>query len=65
MCLLDGSLGILDDTYALCEVSDLPLSSLLTFINVYRKELNYVVLSKLIDVRLMYLCSFFYCEFVV
>lgn len=59
MCLLDGSLGILDDTYALCEVSDLPLSSLLTFINVYRKELNYVVLSKLIDVRLMYLCSFF------
>ncbi|KAK9282412.1 hypothetical protein L1049_005329 [Liquidambar formosana] len=42
--------GILDDTYALCEACELPLSSLLTLMDVYRKELDCIVLSKLIDI---------------
>lgn len=42
--------GILDDTYALCEARQVSLSSLLLLMNVYRKELNYVVLSRLIEV---------------
>ncbi|XP_031388911.1 aminopeptidase M1-like [Punica granatum] len=41
--------GILDDAFALCEGCDLPLSSLLTLMDVYKKELDYIVLSKLID----------------
>ncbi|WCJ39469.1 aminopeptidase M1 [Euphorbia peplus] len=42
--------GILDDTYALCEACELPLSSLLSLMDVYRKELDYVVVSRLINV---------------
>lgn len=44
--------GILDDAYALCKACKQSLSSLLILMNVYRKELHYVVLSKLIEVRL-------------
>ncbi|XP_021640891.2 aminopeptidase M1 isoform X2 [Hevea brasiliensis] len=43
-------LGILDDTCALCEASEISLSSLLSLMDVYRKELDYIVVSKLIDV---------------
>ncbi|GFY97179.1 aminopeptidase M1 [Actinidia rufa] len=42
--------GILDDTYALCEACEVSLSSLLSLMNVYRKELDYAVLSKLINI---------------
>ncbi|XP_043706701.1 aminopeptidase M1-like isoform X3 [Telopea speciosissima] len=42
--------GILDDSYALFEASDLSLSSLLSMMNVYRKEIDYVALSRLIDI---------------
>ncbi|XP_065866554.1 aminopeptidase M1-like, partial [Euphorbia lathyris] len=42
--------GILDDTYALCEACELSLSSLLSLMDVYRKELDYVVVSRLINV---------------
>ncbi|KAF2323598.1 hypothetical protein GH714_036269 [Hevea brasiliensis] len=43
-------LGILDDTCALCEASEISLSSLLSLMDVYRKKLDYIVVSKLIDV---------------
>ncbi|KAM4110853.1 hypothetical protein ACJW30_05G023000 [Castanea mollissima] len=42
--------GVLDDTYALCVACEQPLSSLLSLMDVYRKELDFVVLSKLINV---------------
>ncbi|PON77662.1 Peptidase M1, alanine aminopeptidase/leukotriene A4 hydrolase [Parasponia andersonii] len=42
--------GILDDAYALCVAGKQPLTSLISLIDVYRKELDYVVLAKLIDV---------------
>ncbi|XVF86850.1 hypothetical protein PTKIN_Ptkin18bG0075200 [Pterospermum kingtungense] len=42
--------GILDDTYALCVACQQSLSSLLSLMDVYRKEIDYIVLSKLIDV---------------
>ncbi|XP_024180659.1 aminopeptidase M1 isoform X2 [Rosa chinensis] len=42
--------GILDDAYALCEACEQSLSSLLSLMDVYRKEADYIVLSKLIDV---------------
>ncbi|POO02033.1 Peptidase M1, alanine aminopeptidase/leukotriene A4 hydrolase [Trema orientale] len=42
--------GILDDAYALCVAGKQPLTSLLSLIDVYRKELEYVVLAKLIDI---------------
>ncbi|WOG89386.1 hypothetical protein DCAR_0208624 [Daucus carota subsp. sativus] len=42
--------GILDDTYALCEACELPLSNLLSLLNVYRKELEYIIVSRLIDI---------------
>ncbi|KAI8544643.1 hypothetical protein RHMOL_Rhmol08G0312400 [Rhododendron molle] len=42
--------GILDDTYALCEACQVSLSSLLSLMNVYRKELDYTVLSRLIEI---------------
>ncbi|XP_042507016.1 aminopeptidase M1-like isoform X3 [Macadamia integrifolia] len=42
--------GILDDSYALFEVSELSLSSLLSLMDVYRKESDYIVLSRLIDI---------------
>nr|XP_011467403.1 PREDICTED: aminopeptidase M1-like [Fragaria vesca subsp. vesca] len=42
--------GILDDSHALCEACEQSLSSLLCLMDVYRKEVDYIVLSKLIDV---------------
>ncbi|KAE7999069.1 hypothetical protein FH972_003551 [Carpinus fangiana] len=42
--------GVLDDMYALCEACKESLSSLLSLMDVYRKELDYVVVSKLIEV---------------
>ncbi|KAL3511647.1 hypothetical protein ACH5RR_024364 [Cinchona calisaya] len=42
--------GILDDTYALCEACKIPLSSLLTLMKVYKKDLEYITLSRLIDI---------------
>ncbi|KAL6996293.1 hypothetical protein U1Q18_006426 [Sarracenia purpurea var. burkii] len=42
--------GILDDTYALCEACEVSLSSLISLMKVYRKELNYAVLSRLISI---------------
>ncbi|XVF25182.1 hypothetical protein REPUB_Repub13aG0191300 [Reevesia pubescens] len=42
--------GILDDTYALSVACEQSLSSLLSLMDVYRKEIDYIVLSKLIDI---------------
>ncbi|XP_050380494.1 aminopeptidase M1-like [Argentina anserina] len=42
--------GILDDAHALCEACEQSLSSLLRLMGAYRKEVDYIVLSKLIDV---------------
>ncbi|XP_071903057.1 aminopeptidase M1-like isoform X1 [Coffea arabica] len=42
--------GILDDTFALCEACEIPLSSLLSLIEVYEKDLEQITLSRLIDV---------------
>ncbi|XVF27003.1 hypothetical protein REPUB_Repub14bG0069300 [Reevesia pubescens] len=42
--------GILDDMYALTVACEQSLSSLLTLMFVYKKEVDYIVLSKLIDV---------------
>lgn len=42
--------GILDDEHALCEACEQSLSSLLSLMDVYRKEVDYIVLSKLIGV---------------
>ncbi|GLT60800.1 hypothetical protein SLA2020_335500 [Shorea laevis] len=42
--------GVLDDMYALCEACKESLSSLLSLMDVYRKELDFIVVSKLIDV---------------
>lgn len=46
--------GILDDTYALCEACQVSVSSLLSLMNVYRKELDYTVLSRLIEVHVYF-----------
>lgn len=48
--------GILDDMHALCEACEIPLSSLLSLMDVYKKELDYAVLSKLIDVSVHVTC---------
>ncbi|KAK8697104.1 hypothetical protein V6N13_113262 [Hibiscus sabdariffa] len=42
--------GILDDSFALCMARQLPLTSLLTLMAAYRKELEYTVLSNLISI---------------
>ncbi|KAL2625066.1 hypothetical protein AAZV13_07G032350 [Glycine max] len=42
--------GILDDGNALCQACEQSLSSLLMLKDVYRKEIDYVIVSKLIDV---------------
>jgi len=42
--------GVLDDTYALCFACKQPLSALLSLMDVYRQELDYSVLSGLIDI---------------
>lgn len=44
--------GILDDAYALCEACEQSLSSLLSLMDVYRKEVDYIVLTNLINVRI-------------
>ncbi|KAG6581845.1 Aminopeptidase M1, partial [Cucurbita argyrosperma subsp. sororia] len=44
--------GILDDAYALCQAGHQSLSSVLSLIDVYRKELDYIVTS-----RLIYVCN--------
>uniref|UniRef100_A0A0D6QRK3 Aminopeptidase n=1 Tax=Araucaria cunninghamii TaxID=56994 RepID=A0A0D6QRK3_ARACU len=50
--LLDATdrFGILDDAYALCCSRKQPLSALLALMDVYRHELDYTVLSCLIDI---------------
>jgi len=48
--------GILDDRNALCRACEQSLSSLLMLMDVYRKELDYVIVSKLINVS-MYIFS--------
>ncbi|KAK7255647.1 hypothetical protein RIF29_29062 [Crotalaria pallida] len=42
--------GILDDGNALCQACEQSLSSLLMLIDVYRKEFDYIIVSKLIKV---------------
>ncbi|KAF8011554.1 hypothetical protein BT93_J1990 [Corymbia citriodora subsp. variegata] len=42
--------GILDDTHALCQAGKQSLSSLLTLMGVYRKDIDYTVVSNLIEV---------------
>eukprot|EP00253_Pinus_taeda_P000536 PITA_00536 len=42
--------GILDDTYALCSACKQPLSALLSLMDAYRNELDYSVLSCLVDI---------------
>jgi len=42
--------GILDDTYALCSACKQPLSALLSLMDAYRNELDYSVLSCLINI---------------
>ncbi|KAK3013476.1 hypothetical protein RJ639_009784 [Escallonia herrerae] len=42
--------GILDDAYALCEACEVSLSSLLSLMDAYRKELDYIVSSRLISI---------------
>ncbi|KAL2493283.1 Aminopeptidase M1 [Abeliophyllum distichum] len=44
----EDEFGILDDAFALCEACEMPFSSLLCLMDVYRKELDYIVLSRLI-----------------
>ncbi|KAJ0974462.1 hypothetical protein J5N97_016427 [Dioscorea zingiberensis] len=44
--------GILDDAFALCVARQLPLSSLLSWMDVYKHELDYIVLSRLINIIL-------------
>ncbi|KAL8166503.1 hypothetical protein V2J09_008002 [Rumex salicifolius] len=42
--------GVLDDTFALCTAGQLPMSSLLTLMHSYAREVDYTVLSNLIDI---------------
>ncbi|CAI9753742.1 unnamed protein product [Fraxinus pennsylvanica] len=42
--------GILDDAFSLCEACEMPFSSLLILMDVYRKTLDYIMLSRLTDV---------------
>ncbi|KAK7349272.1 hypothetical protein VNO77_06514 [Canavalia gladiata] len=50
-CLLPtDKFGILDDGNALCQACEQSLSSLLMLMDVYRKEFDYVIVSKLINV---------------
>jgi len=44
--------GILDDGNALCQACEQSLSSLLMLMDVYREELDYVIVSRLIDVSI-------------
>ncbi|KAG9459294.1 hypothetical protein H6P81_003802 [Aristolochia fimbriata] len=42
--------GILDDCFTLCEACQQPLSSLLSVMDVYKEELDYITVSRLIDI---------------
>ncbi|XP_042022611.1 aminopeptidase M1-like [Salvia splendens] len=42
--------GVLDDAFALCEACFTPFSSLLHLMDTYRKDLEYIVLTRLIDI---------------
>ncbi|GAB2269194.1 hypothetical protein Dimus_004123 [Dionaea muscipula] len=44
--------GILDDTYALCQACEMPFCSLLSLMDAYKEEFDYIVLSRLIDICL-------------
>ncbi|GAB2225547.1 hypothetical protein Droror1_Dr00006344 [Drosera rotundifolia] len=44
--------GILDDAYALCQACQIPFSSLLLLMDVYRREMDYIISSRLIDICL-------------
>ena len=51
--------GMLDDTYALCEAGEESILSLLSLMDLYRDDLDYLVLSRLISVHLIiYLVTF-------
>ncbi|KAK9066171.1 hypothetical protein SSX86_013492 [Deinandra increscens subsp. villosa] len=45
----EDKFGILDDTYALCEAGEESILSLLSLMDLYREELDYTVLSRLIN----------------
>ncbi|XP_076884989.1 aminopeptidase M1-like [Bidens hawaiensis] len=45
----EDKFGILDDMYALCEAGDESILSLLTLMDLYREDLDYIVLSRLIN----------------
>ncbi|KAI7735793.1 hypothetical protein M8C21_000555, partial [Ambrosia artemisiifolia] len=45
----EDKFGILDDTYALCEAGEESILSLLSLMDLYREELDYSVLSRLIN----------------
>ncbi|KAK1434223.1 hypothetical protein QVD17_11142 [Tagetes erecta] len=45
----EDKFGILDDTYALCEAGEESILSLLSLMNLYREDLDYIVLSRLIN----------------
>jgi len=42
--------GVLNDTYALCSTCKQPLSAVLSLMDVYSQELDYSMLSCLIDI---------------
>nr|KAJ0208994.1 hypothetical protein LSAT_V11C400194410 [Lactuca sativa] len=46
----EDKFGILDDTYALCEAGEESILSLLSLMDLYRDDLDYLVLSRLISV---------------
>ncbi|MFS7974548.1 putative membrane alanyl aminopeptidase [Helianthus anomalus] len=45
----DDKFGILDDAYALCEAGEGSILSLLSLMDLYREDLDYVVLSRLMN----------------
>ncbi|KAD4889372.1 hypothetical protein E3N88_21445 [Mikania micrantha] len=45
----EDKFGILDDTYALCEAGEESILSLLSLMNLYREDLDYIVLTRLIN----------------
>lgn len=45
----EDKFGILDDTYALCEAGEESISSLLSLMDLFREDLDYLVLSRLIS----------------
>ena len=55
---IDSLSRILDDTYALFSACKQPLSALLSLMDVYKQELNYSVLSCIIDANIFILDSY-------